>query len=556
MRIRRSDKANDQWDYIIIGAGSAGCVLANRLSEDGHTRVLLLEGGGEDYSPFIRVPAGLAKINPKYNWRYTADPDPSRNGLVEHWGAGKVIGGSSSINGQVWTHGNPADYDEWAKLGAEGWDFTSVLPYFKRSERFEGGGNQFRGHRGNLSVEFLRVHHRLTDAFVEAAQQQGFPYNVDYNGDHQLGVGYTQLSQRRGWRASAARAYLTPARSRSNLTLQKHAFVTRVVLDKDRATGVEYQLDGKDYTATVRGEVLLCAGALSSPKILMLSGIGPAKELQVHGVDVKVDSPGVGQNLQEHIYAMVLCTVNVPSLNMETTPKNMVKHGLDFAIRGRGAAATPAAHAIAFGQLKSNGDRPDFEIIFAPFGLTGDITAHTDAGEGVEYRHDVNELKPMSISTISCMPSICHPKSRGVVGLQSSNPKDGPHITHQLLGEREDLDTLIAVCRKTRDLYTSDALRPYVTGEYLPGADIQTDEEWIEYFRTYSFRGEHPSGTCRMGVDEASVVDPHLKVHGVSGLRVIDASVMPTLISGHTNAPTIMIAERAADLIRSEINDR
>jgi choline dehydrogenase len=431
-----------------------------------------------------------------------------------------------------------------------------VLPYFKRTERFEGGGDQFRGHHGNQSVEFVRVHSRLTDAYVEAAQQQGFPYNVDYNGDHQLGVGYTQLSQRRGWRASAARAYLTPARRRSNLTLQKNAFVTRIVLNGDRAEGVKYEVNGKSHTASVRGEVLLCAGALSSPKLLMLSGIGPAEELRTHGIEVKVDSAGVGQNLQEHIWAMVICTVNVPSLNMEITPKSAVKHGLDFAIRGRGAISTPAAHAVLFGRLQPDGDRPDFEIMFSPFAMSGDVTAHTDAGEGVDYRHDVNELKPMSISTISCLPSVCHPKSRGVLGLHSSNPHDGPHISHQLLGEQEDLDTLIAVCRKTRDLYASDALRPYVTGEYLPGDGVQTDEEWIEYFRTYSFRGEHPVGTCRMGIDDDSVVDPQLKVHGVRGLRVVDASVMPTLISGHTNAPTIMIAERAADLIRAEVNAR
>jgi choline dehydrogenase len=545
-----------EWDYVIVGAGSAGCVLANRLTQDGHFRALLLEGGGEDYSPYIRVPAGLAKIDEKYNWRYTADPDPSRNGLVEHWGAGKVVGGSSSINGQVWTRGSAADYDEWAKLGADGWDGASVLPYFKRAERFEGGADQYRGDRGRQSVEYVRVPSRLTDAFVEAAQQAGYPYNADYNGDHQLGVGYMQLSQRRGWRASTARAYLAPARRRPNLRLEKSAVATRILVEGDRAVGVEYRQGGTLHTARARREVLLSAGTLASPKLLMLSGIGPEDELGPHGITVTVSSPGVGRNLQEHIWATVMCTVNVPSLNMETTPKAIARHGLNFVVRGRGAVATPAAHAILFGQLHSDGDRPDYEMAFAPFGMSGDVVNSIDAAPGAEYRHDVNEMRLMSVAAVSLMPSVSHPRQRGTVGLRSADPSAGPRIVHQLLGNADDLKTLIAACRRARDIASSDALRPYVTGELMPGPKVQTDEEWIEYFRTYAYRGEHPAGTCRMGTDKLAVVDPQLKVHGVDGLRVVDASVMPTLTTGHTNAPTIMIAERVSDFIRSEANAR
>ena len=273
-------------------------------------------------------------------------------------------------------------------------------------------------------------------------------------------------------------------------------------------------------------------------------------------------SPGVGQNLQEHIWATVMCTVNVPSLNMETTPKAIARHGLNFVVRGRGAVATPAAHAILFGQLHSEGDRPDYEMAFAPFGMSGDVVNSVDpvspanTAPGTEYRHDVNQMRLMSVATISLMPSVSHPRQRGTVGLRSADPADGPRIVHQLLGNPDDRQTLITACRRARDIAASDALRPYVTGELMPGPKVQTDEEWIDYFRTYAYRGEHPAGTCRMGTDKLAVVDPQLKVHGVDGLRVIDTSVMPTLTTGHTNAPTIMIAERASDFIRSEANAR
>ena len=538
-------------DYIVIGAGSAGCVLANRLTEDGRRTVLLLEAGGEDRTVAIRIPAAFPLMDAdKYNWRYTAEPDPSRNGIIEHWGGGRVIGGSSSINGQVWTRGNIADFDEWASLGCEGWDAASVLPYFARAEHFDGAGGPSRGHHGPQHVSFPRFDHRITDAFIVAAQQSGLPFNEDYNDGVQDGVGYGQFSQRRGWRNSTARSYLAPARRRGNLTLEKGAFCTRIVLDDNaRAIGVEYTKNGQKHQAFADREVILSTGALASPKTLMLSGIGPGDVLTEHGIAVAVDSPGVGSNLQEHIYATMAYSVNIPTLNRDLRPKAALRHGLDFVLRGRGAVTVAAAHSIAFGRLDVDRGRPDYEIIFAPLGLSG-ATPGTDAGDDIEYRHDVNELRPMKTSTCMALPSVSHPKARGRVVLHSDRPEDKPKILHELISQAEDIDVLTAVCRKTREIFEQDGMRPYVVEEFLPGPKVQSDADWDKYFRAYSWRGEHPVGTCKMGMDDMAVVDPHLRVRGVEGLRVVDASVMPTLITGHTNAPTVMIAEKAADLIR------
>ena len=516
-------------DHIIVGAGSAGCVLANRLSADAARRVVLLEAGGRDWSPFIHMPAGIARLagDRSVNWNYTTEPEPALEGRRLWWPRGRVLGGSSSINAMCYTRGQPQDYDGWALQGAHGWSYAEVLPFFRRAEDQARGADAWHGSGGPLAVSDLRFRSELSQAFLDAAGECGLPANPDFNGARQEGVGWYQVTQKDGRRASAATAYLRPALGRPNLHVVTGALVTRLVLANGRVVGVEYRERGAIRTMHA-AHVTLSGGSINSPQLLMLSGIGPAAELGRLGLRVVADLPGVGANLQDHLDYCTLVKSRRPD-SYDFSPLGEAWVGLRYLLTRSGPGSSNIAEAGGF--LRSGAavnDRPDVQLHFVPAQLDD---------------HGRNRL-PGHGYTLHCCA--LRPASRGRITLASTDPAAKPRIQPNYLGEPDDARTLIAGIRLAREILAAPAFDRYRGAELFPGATLRSDAELLQAIRAKAETIYHPVGTCRMGTDPLSVVDASLAVHGVAGLSVVDASVMPTVPSGNTNAPTIMIAEKAA----------
>jgi choline dehydrogenase len=532
------------YDYIIVGAGSAGCVLANRLSSDPSVKVCVLEAGPPDNSPFIHMPIGIVymMLSRSLNWRYFTEPQAHLNQRRMFWPRGKTLGGSSSSNAMVYTRAHAEDYNQWAALGNMGWSYADVLPLFKMAEHNERGANAFHGSNGPLNVADLRTPNVLSGVYVQACVAAGYVQNNDFNGASQEGVGLYQVTQKNGERWSAARAYLHPVIKRPNLTVLTKAHTTQIVLDGKRACGVVVVQNGKTMRLQATREVLLSGGAINSPQLLMLSGIGPANQLQPHGIPVLHELPGVGQNLQDHLDVLVVheCTKPVSLGISWRTLLAQSRHLYHYLRYRKGPLTTNSAEGGGFVKSDPQQAIPDLQFHFSPAHL--DDHAHTLSRAaftlfGHGYALHVCDLRP---------------KSRGHIGLHSADPFAHALVEPNYLSHPDDMETLLKGVKAARKVLATQAFDAYRGKEIFPGSAVQSDEQIRAFIRQKAGTIYHPVGTCKMGHDAMSVVDSHLKVHGIAGLRVVDASIMPTLVGGNTNAPTIMIAEKAAAMILQE----